>query len=257
MPIRESHPAGAPVWADFNPTDLKAAHAFYGGLFGWTFEASDPKEYAGYANALLDGRRIAGFMPHMAEMGPGNVWSVYLKVDDIQAATRAVAEAGGKVQSPPMFVEPYGHMAIFEAPGGVSVGAWQPETHQGFGADSMHGAPAWFETVTPEYPASVAFYQRVFGWKTDVMSDTPEMGYTTLGKGGDARAGIMDASRDSQGTPHGWAVYWGARDVDAAAKKAVELGGKVVDPPKDTPYGRLAELRDSLGARLLLMSVPA
>src|SRR5690606_2443752 len=257
MPIRDSHPAGAPVWADFNPTDMKAAQAFYGGLFGWTFEASDPKKYGGYTNALLDGRRIAGFMPHMAEMGPGNLWSVYLKSDDIQATTRAVSEAGGKVLVPPMHVNPYGHMAVYEAPGGSSIGAWQPETHQGFGADMMHGAPAWFETVTSDYPAAVAFYQRAFGWETDVMSDTKEMGYTTLGKGDDARAGIMDAARDTANTPQGWAVYWGAREADAATGKTVELGGKVIDPPKDTPYGRFLEIQDPLGTRVRLISVPA
>lgn len=257
MPIRDSHPAGAPVWADFTSTDLKASKAFYGGLFGWTFETTDPKEYGGYTNAQLDGRRIAGFMPHMAEMGPGDVWSVYLKVDDIQATTKKVTEAGGKVLVPAMHVAPFGHMAVFGAPSGAGIGAWQPEEHQGFGADMMHGAPAWFETVTSNYAADVAFYQQAFGWKTDVMSDTPEFGYTTLGKGDDARAGIMDAKRDTSGTPEGWAVYWGVRDADAAAEKVVALGGKVVSPPRDTPYGRFLEVRDVTGASLRLISVPA
>ena len=40
--------------------------------------------------------------------------------------------------------------------------------------------------------------------------------------------------------PAQWYVYFRSADVDATLAKVVELGGAVVNPAEDTPYGRLA-----------------
>ncbi len=37
-------------------------------------------------------------------------------------------------------------------------------------------------------------------------------------------------------------------DADAAATRAAELGGSVIRPPWETPYGRMAVLADDQGA---------
>src|SRR5690606_33057065 len=105
---------------------------------------------------------------HHPEMGPADIWGIYLRADDLETTIRAVPEAGGKVLIPAMHIAPYGTMAILEAPGGAMVGAWQPQEHAGFGATGAPGTPVWFETVTGDYAAAVRFYQQVFGWKTDV-----------------------------------------------------------------------------------------
>ena len=34
-----TYPEGVPSWIDIEQADLAAAQEFYGGLFGWTFEA--------------------------------------------------------------------------------------------------------------------------------------------------------------------------------------------------------------------------
>lgn len=256
MPAQETHRNGAPVWADYSSSDIEATKAFFSGLFGWTFDPSSPAEYGGYTNARLKGTFIAGFMPHQPEMGGvANTWSVYLKSKDLAATAKRVPDAGGSVMVPPMHVAPYGHMAIFTAPGGAVVGGWQPETHEGFGFVAEHGAPAWFETVTRDYDKAVDFYRRAFGWDTHAMSDTKEFRYTTFGAEKDAVAGIMEAKDLPAAVPSHWAVYWGVDDTDKAVKRAVELGGKVVEAPKDTPYGRMAEVTDSNGGSLKLISV--
>jgi predicted enzyme related to lactoylglutathione lyase len=46
-----------------------------------------------------------------------------------------------------------------------------------------------------------------------------------------------------------WSVYFGVEDADAALAQIAELGGKVVRPAEDTPYGRLAVATDPTGTQ--------
>jgi predicted enzyme related to lactoylglutathione lyase len=100
----------------------------------------------------------------------------------------------------------------------------------------------------------VFFYRLVFRWDTHVAGDTPEVRYTTLGEGESQLAGVMDASGFlPEGVPAHWSVYFGVEDADAALAKIVELGGSVVRPAEDTPYGRLAQVADPTGANFKLI----
>ena len=47
--------------------------------------------------------------------------------------------------------------------------------------------------------------------------------------------------------PH-WAITFAVDDADAAAERAADLGGKVLTPPQDLPYVRMAVLSDPQGA---------
>ena len=87
------------------------------------------------------------------------------------------------------------------------------------------------------------------------MSDTPEFRYTTLGKDEDALAGIMDATEFMpEGAPAAWSIYFEVEDTDAALEQVVELGGKIVRPAEDTPYGRLAQAADPTGTLFKLVA---
>ncbi|HTC70501.1 MAG TPA: VOC family protein, partial [Acidothermaceae bacterium] len=97
-------------------------------------------------------------------------------------------------------------------------------------------------------------YRDVFGWDAQVMSDTPELRYTVQQDGEAQRAGIMDAAAFlPEGVPSHWAVYFAVADTDAAQALTAELGGSVVMPADDTPYGRIAAATDSTGAAFRLM----
>jgi predicted enzyme related to lactoylglutathione lyase len=64
----------------------------------------------------------------------------------------------------------------------------------------------------------------------------------------------MDASGFlPEGVPSHWSVYFGVDDTDAALAKIVDLGGSVVQPAEDTPYGRLATAADPSGALFKLI----
>ena len=246
---------GAPCWVDLYSSDTVRATEFYGRLFGWNAGAPQ-EEFGGYFTFTKDGKQIGGCMHNDGRSGRPDVWSVFLMTDDIEAAARAAPAAGGQVHVEPMQVAENGIMALLGDPGGAAVGLWQPGTQQGFEIRNEPGAPTWFELHTRDYDATVRFYRTVLGWDTHVMSDTPEFRYTTHGEGESALAGIMDASAFLPEGASAWSIYFGVEDVDAALASIVELGGQVVRPAEDTPYGRLAQASDPTGTSFKLVAGP-
>ncbi len=105
------------------------------------------------------------------------------------------------------------------------------------------------------YAAALEFYGTIFGWRTEVVSDTPEFRYTTFADGDLRIGGVIDGSGFMpDGVPSHWEVYLGCTDTDASTARAVELGGAIVEPPQDSPYGRVATLADPTGARFKLIT---
>ncbi len=248
MSKRDEAPIGAPCWVDLFTADTTKIKAFYGELFGWTAEDSGA-EFGGYINFSKDGVMVAGCMHNDGQTGSPDHWSVYLATDDARKTADAAAAEGGRVIVPPMDVGELGTMAVLIDAGGAAIGMWQPGLHRGFGVLDEPGAPSWFELHTREYDASLAFYRSVFRWDTHTVGDTDDFRYTTLGENESALAGVMDASQFlPEGMPSAWAIYFGTADVDASVAKIVELGGAIVEPAEDTPYGRLAGATDPTGS---------
>jgi predicted enzyme related to lactoylglutathione lyase len=256
MPTRDTAPVGAPCWVDLMTSDVERARAFYTRLFGWTAEEPNP-EFGGYFNFVKDGARVAGCMASQPDAGMPDAWSVYLATDDVTKTLDAAAAAGGQVVVPAMVVGEFGAMAVVTDPGGAAIGVWQPGTHPGFTVFGEAGTPSWFELHTRDYKSAVDFYRGVFRWDTHAFSDTPEFRYTTLkdGDGDGQLAGIMEATGSlPEGVPAHWVVYFGVDDTDAASAAIVELGGAILEPAQDTPYGRLAGAADPTGARFKLVA---
>ena len=257
MPKREEAPIGAPCWIDLFTSDPDKSRSFYEQLFGWT-SADAGEDYGGYINFQKDGILVAGGMRNDGQSGMPDVWSVYLANDDAKATVDVAAANGGQVLVPAMDVGELGTMALVTDAGGAAIGIWQPGLHRGFGILGEPGSPAWFELLTRDYDASVEFYQQVFQWDTHLAGDTDEFRYSTLGEGESQLAGIMDASAFvPEGVPGQWSIYFGVEDADAALAKITEIGGSIVRPAEDTPYGRLAEAADPTGAHFKLIQAPA
>jgi predicted enzyme related to lactoylglutathione lyase len=255
MPARNGSPEGAPCWIDLMSSDTDRSRAFYGELFGWTSEQGGP-EYGGYINFFKDGKQVAGLMAITPEMeGAVDAWSIYLSVTDLDATARDVEENGGSVVVPPMDILELGRMGVFTDAGGAFIGAWQPKEFPSFELVHEVGTPGWFELHTRDFSSTITFYDRVFSWPVTMQGDTDEFRYATYGAGEDQEAGIMDAAAWlPEGVPAHWAIYFKVEDTDAAVAKTQELGGAVVQPAEDTPYGRLASCTDPNGALFKLMS---
>ena len=183
------------------------------------------------------------------EMGSPDGWTTYVSTADIDATVATATKAGGQVMSPPMQVAELGSMAILVDPAGAVFGVWQPGTHLGFTKYNEPGSVTWDEHHSKNFAASTAFYAKAFGWQIDPMSDTDEFRYSNAQIDGQPVAGLMDSSSFLPAeVPSHWAVYFSVADVDAAVAKAVALGGAVLRPAENTPFGRIADVSDPTGA---------
>jgi predicted enzyme related to lactoylglutathione lyase len=259
MTERETAPLGAPCWTDLWTSDVEGSRSFYGALFGWDADDPDP-QFGGYFIFNRMGTQIAGAMGDMGDQKATNTWSVYLATDDAAKTVELAEAAGATVVSPAMAVGDLGTQVVLLDPTGAHVGAWQPATFPGFRMLNEHAAPSWFELLTSDYKAAVAFYRDIFHWETQEISDTDEFRYTVLKdpSGEGELAGIMDASNFlADGAGSHWKVYWEVADIDTTVAKVLELGGSVEQPVQDTPYGRLAGVADPAGAGFSLRQPPA
>ncbi|ALV46437.1 glyoxalase [Arthrobacter alpinus] len=252
-------PAGAPCWIDLMTSDMARSQEFYAALFGWSYEAGDAEKYGGYTMAYKDGKSVAGLMQSQTDgEGYPDMWSTYLRVDDIESTMDTAKNAGAIPYMEPMDVPEQGKMAMIGDPGGASIGMWEFGGHTGFQAHEEAGAAAWHELHSKNYPATVDFYKNVFGLQTSVMSDSPEFRYTNLVDGDKELAGIMDAAAFlPDEVPSSWQIYFQTDDVDATVAKALTLGATVINAAEDSPYGRIAGLTDCTGAMFKLVQPPA
>jgi uncharacterized protein len=262
---------GVPCWVDIGQPDPAATAAFYGGLFGWTFEEVAP---AGapepYTIAHLPGGTVAGIG------GPGTngdrpTWETYIRVADVTETTAQVRAAGGRVLVEPTLVGPPGRMATFADPGGAVFSVWQAGRRHGADVVNEHGAVNFNQLHTRDVARAEAFYGSVFGWELIGVGDAsmwalpaygdfleerrPGTRQQTAEFGAPARfeevvASLIRTGEDDDAPDH-WSVVFGIDDADAAAARAKELGGTVLVEPVDAPWVRMTVIRDPQGATFI------
>jgi uncharacterized protein len=93
---------GAFVWNELATPDVDAAKAFYGELFGWTFDAfeSGPGPYS----VIKNGDNGNGGIREPQPGEPPN-WSVFFGVDDTDAGLAKVEELGGSKMAGPIDIQ--------------------------------------------------------------------------------------------------------------------------------------------------------
>ena len=106
-------------YVEFHATDIAATKQFYGEVFGWEFEDYGP-EYTSFR----DGRIAGGFQAGTVSPGTGPLIVVY--VDDLPAAEKHVADAGGKITKA-TFTFPGGSRFHFTDPNGNELAAWHED----------------------------------------------------------------------------------------------------------------------------------
>jgi predicted enzyme related to lactoylglutathione lyase len=255
---RDRAPVGAPCWADLSTSDVDGARRFYGELLGW--EAQEPSpEFGGYFMFHREGVPVVGAYGDMGGFPADDSWRIYLASTDAEATVVSTAAHGGTVIVPTIPIADLGRQVILTDPSGAALGAWEADTFPGFTVLDEAGAPSWFELHTRAYSEALDFYRAVFGWSTQVVSESEDFRYTTVIDPADGTqlCGILDAPWLPEGASGQWTVYWETADVDATAADVARLGGVLVDGPADTPYGRIATAADPSGAEFRLRTAPA
>jgi uncharacterized protein len=104
----------------------------------------------------------------------------------------------------------------------------------------------WYELITTDLVAAGAFYASVVGWEMRDAS-MPGMAYTLCATPRGTVCGLIDlpAEAGRLGAKPCWIGYVGVDDVDAAATRAIELGGVVEVAPQTVPgVSRFAIITD-------------
>jgi predicted enzyme related to lactoylglutathione lyase len=118
-----------------------------------------------------------------------------------------------------------------------------------------HGAFCWNELATTDAEAAKKFYTELLGWKLK-ESQAAGMVYSEIVVGGRPLGGIYQMPAEQGNTASHWMAYVAVDDVDAAARRVWELGGKVIVPPTDIPnVGRFCVINDPTGATLSLIKL--
>jgi predicted enzyme related to lactoylglutathione lyase len=255
----EQYEHGVPSWADLGTSDLSAAKAFYGGLFGWDIPEGPP-EAGGYCLAEIGGKPVAGIGPKMNPDAP-TAWLTYINVDDADVIAEKVTAAGGQVVVAPMDVLDVGRLGIFADPLGAVFGVWQPRRHKGALLVNEPNTLCWNELITTDVEAATSFYADVFGWGAASQGGTADGGppaYTEWKVSGRSVGGMMEkpAEMPAEIPPH-WGVYFAVADADAAATRVGELGGMVVMGPMDIEPGRFAVAVDPTGGVFNVLALKA
>jgi len=248
-------PAGTPCWVDVSVDDIPKAIAFYEALFGWDIQAGGP-EVGGYSIAHKDGRIVAGVGPQMGPPGTPSAWTTYLATDNVDATAAKIKGAGGQILAGPMDVMGEGRMAVAMDPAGAAFGLWQGGNTTGIGLANEPGSLSWNEHMSRDFKGSQAFYQAVFGYGYQDMSGDG-FTYATLMVDGHEVGGIGEYPEGTPGeVPAAWGAYFQVTDADAAVAMVTELGGRAVQPLRDSPYGRMGVVADNHGAVFSLITPP-
>lgn len=223
------------VWYELMTSDQPAAVRFYTDVVGWTAEKM-PMSEIDYTALKVGDRPVAGVMaipPDAQTMPPA--WLGYIGVDDVDAAARAVAEAGGAIHRPPADIPSVGRFAVVADPQGAMFMLFKGD---GPAMDPLPymtpGTVGWHELHTTDWHRAWDFYSGQFGWTQGAQMDMGPMGtYQMYKLGRDMDEGAM---LNEAGAPRPfWAYYFSVRGI-AEAKARIEAGGgSIVMGPHEVP----------------------
>jgi predicted enzyme related to lactoylglutathione lyase len=251
---RTSYAPGTFSWVDVVTTETAAAKSFYRGLFGWEMDDEDTGAGAVYTMCRIDGDAVCGLFEMSDDMRADGVpsnWTSYVSVTDAEAAAGRADELGGAVVRQPFDVPGAGRVAVLKDPFGAVFAVWQPGARIGAERVNEIGCLCMNELATIDPEGARSFYERLFGWTTEVIDtgpDGPPMVFAHV----DGRLNASFSPPAEGEVPPHWRPYFAIESTDAAVERVSELGGKVLLGPTAHPHGSIAVALDQQGARFAL-----
>jgi uncharacterized protein len=237
---------GVPCWAELDigdEADPDAVAAFYAAVLGWS---AGPEVVADHQHRLVRHSDVAVAAFGSPGVAAPPVWTLYLAVDDVDAAAEQIEELGGQVLHGPADDLSGGRFLVGSDAGAAVVGFW--ESDDDVPAPSP-GRLCWAEAASAEPGTTRTFYRELLGWEFVDGADHP--GHLHGLVGGRPVAGLGLAG---DALPH-WLPFFGVADVDAAVRAAYGSGGTVVIAVTPGPRGRHATLADPTGAHVGVIEV--
>ena len=249
------------VWYELLTSDPDAARRFYTELIGWgTTEWGEGEEpYVMWTTDGTSKGSIGGVIPLPEEAkkaGARPHWLPYVGTSDIEATVSEAEKLGGKVMVPLTEIPTVGRFAVLSDPQGAVFAVFAPaEQAPGHEGSAQLREFSWHELATTDHSAALDFYQALFSWKKTESMDMGPMGiYQMYGRKDMTLGGMFNKSEDMPGPP-AWLLYIKVEDVDQAAERVQELGGKVLSGPMEVPGGdRIAQCMDPQGVSFAIHS---
>jgi uncharacterized protein len=113
------------------------------------------------------------------------------------------------------------------------------------------GEFCWIEAVTSNQSAAKSFYGALFNWAAQDVPIGKGQFYSLMQLDGRVAAGLYSMGEEERnaGVLSHWNLYVAVESADQTAKKAADLGAKVLDAPSDVmDRGRAAVFQDPAGA---------
>jgi predicted enzyme related to lactoylglutathione lyase len=120
------------------------------------------------------------------------------------------------------------------------------------------GEIMWHDLTVPNADEVRAFYEAVAGWRSEAVAMDGYDDHCMLPRLGNAPvAGVCHALGTNANLPPQWLMYVVVDDLEERSARAVELGGAVVDGPREVGGGTMAVVRDPAGAVVALWQAGA
>lgn len=249
--------AGEFVWHDLVTENPAASRAFYGALFGWTFEAAEGID-PGYTMIKHEGRPIGGIVVPRRPPGTEAIaqWLAYVVVNDVDKTATAFREGGGRIFRGPLNARKDLRVAVVADAQGAPLGLASRGPKFDLAEERPPGLNRWLwmEYVARDPAAALKFYGEVVGFGHEVYEQRENFTYYLLTTDR-PRAGLFLSpwERDTSA----WLPYVRVADPAAMAARAAELGGRVaLQPRPGVRNGSLAIVVDPDGAAVALQKFP-
>ncbi|MDF2688476.1 MAG: glyoxalase [Microvirga sp.] len=246
------------VWYELLTTNREAAEAFYRAVIGWTSQDSGHPEMP-YTIMSAGDRPVSGVMtlpPEICEQGGRPGWIGYVSVEDVDAATHRLKEAGGAVHREPDDIPNVGRFSVVADPQGANFVLFQPRGEEA--PPPPMGTPGhigWRELYAADGASAFDFYAGQFGWTKAEAMDMGPMGVYQLFAAGDDTIGGMMTKPEQIPAPF-WLFNINVPELDAAVERVNANGGQILFGPEEVPGGAwIVQGMDPQGAMFALVAM--
>ena len=236
------------IWRECMSQNIEKTKAFYGGLFGWTFDDMPMGDMGTYTIIKSVGVGIGGTMQFRADQAKiPTHWASYVSVANVDAAIATATKNGGKSHWGPFDVPNTGRMAGIMSFDGAALAVMTPTgPDQDRSGRPPVGSFCWETLTTSDMDRSKKFWTEVCGWKASTGAGMP-----TFSVGDGMENQVADIQQAQGPVPPNWLTFVVVGKVEDASAKAAKLGGKVMMPAMAVPnIGRIGVVLDDQGAAI-------
>jgi predicted enzyme related to lactoylglutathione lyase len=252
------------IWYELVTNDMDKAVDFYKKVVGWAIKDSGMPGVR-YMLFGKDGKDVGGIMTWAGAGAPRMPpeWMGHIRTAQLDAELQAVAADGGVIVKPAQDIPGVGRFAVVMDPQKVKYLLFEPGRREAPPRlDQMAvGSVGWHELLTDDAAKAFDYYSRHYGWRKDYAHDMGAMGiYQTFRTDKPLYSGGMmnlKAPGMPEGIPPHWKFYFVVDDIEAAQKRVIDAGGKILLPPTETPGGsRILQAADDQDCKFALMQGP-